>query len=124
MRLGIFYQPFHSANDISLGRKSSRILGIICQDQNVLCFKIPVLYRVHHVNETVIYAERTEPTREEFADVLGVVHTTLQFPGRSCVVDSDLNRCRVSCVEFDSRIEASFLKTRTHTAFFFPVHLE
>jgi hypothetical protein len=32
-----------------------------------------------------------KPTHEELANVPGVVHTTIQFPGRPCVVDSDLN---------------------------------
>lgn len=47
------------------------------------------------MNGTVIYVERIKPTDEEFADVLGVVHTTVQLPGRSCVVDSNLNKCGV-----------------------------
>ena len=58
------------------------------------------------MNGTVIYVERIKPTDEEFADVLGVVHTTVQLPGRSCVVDSNLNKCGVRHCHGRSRTPA------------------
>ena len=36
MHLGTLYQPFHSTDDIGFSRKSSRVLDIIRQDQDVL----------------------------------------------------------------------------------------
>jgi len=36
-----------------------------------------------------------KPTHEELANILGVVHATIQFPGRPYVVDSDLNGCGI-----------------------------
>ena len=77
MHSGIFHQPFHSTNDIGLGRKSSRVPCIICQDKNVLFFKFPVLFRACHVSVTVSDAEGIKPTDEEIADVLSVVHTAI-----------------------------------------------
>ena len=36
-----------------------------------------------------------KPTHEKLANVLGVVHASIQFPGCPCIVDPDLNGCGV-----------------------------
>ena len=51
----------------------------------------PVPYEVGHVGGTAIYVVATGRTHEELADVLGIVHATVQLPGLPRVVDSDLN---------------------------------
>ena len=91
---GIFYQPFHSTKDVGFGGKFSGVPGIICHDQDFLWFKIPVPCRGRRVGGKVIYTEGIKLTHEEFLDVPGVVHATVQFPGRSCIVDSDLRKFR------------------------------
>ena len=35
VRLSVFYQPLHGAQDVGLRRKPSRILSIVCQDNNI-----------------------------------------------------------------------------------------
>lgn len=57
MRLGVFYQPHHSSQDICLRWKPSRVLSIVRQDQNVLWFKAPVPCEVGRVSGTAILGD-------------------------------------------------------------------
>ena len=95
VRLGTFNQPLHSTHDVGLRWHLLGIPTIVCQDQNVLLFETPVPCEVGYVGETAIYVVTTGRTLEERADVLGIVHTAVQFPGLSRIVDSDLNGCGV-----------------------------
>ena len=92
---GIFDQPPHSAQDIGLRWEPSGVISIVCQDHNVLLFKIPVSCKVGRVSGTAVYEGCTKLTHEKFANVPGVVHAAIQFSGRPRVVDSDLNGRRV-----------------------------
>lgn len=67
--------------------------------------------------------ECIKPTREELADVLGIVNTTLQFSARPRVVDSDLRGRVIHRLWFHQGKDRS-PEIRTHNAFFLPVHFE
>ena len=56
-----------------------------------------------------------KPTHEKFANVLGVVHASIQFPGCPCVVDPDLNGCGVHQRQVLHKGRSGYSQMHVHT---------